>query len=152
MEEWQTNLTDIVETVASEVEKFFTDVTEAIDVLSVLSEEVAHQVQYSIATEVDQFFNDLVQPVLLFNDLVQPVLQSYLDFEQATFESEWPIIDSLEPSLQQQPACRGCRHYHGQIYGGNLLICGMHPYGWDEANCPDWEGFRNKCNDEQFTN
>jgi hypothetical protein len=148
MEEWQKNLTEIVETVADEVEKFFSDVTEAIDVLTVLSEEVAHQVQYSIATEVDQFFNDLVQPVLLFNDIVQPVLQIYLDFEETTFESEWPIIDSVEPSVQKHPACMGCRHYHGQMYGGNLLVCGMHPYGWDEANCPDWEGYRNKYNDE----
>lgn len=36
--------------------------------------------------------------------------------------------------------CLGCRNYHGVTYEGNRLICGMHPYGWDQGDCPDWEG------------
>lgn len=42
--------------------------------------------------------------------------------------------------LPQQPkVCQGCSHYHGRVYGGNLLVCGMHPYGADGEHCHDWE-------------
>lgn len=131
MEDWQKNLNEMLETVADEVEKFFGDVTEAMDAIAVLSEEVAHQVHHTITIELDQFLNELIQPVI----------EVYFEFEQISFEPEWPINDSVEPSPQQQPACMGCRHYHGQAYGGNLLVCGMHPYGWEDESCPDWEGF-----------
>jgi hypothetical protein len=36
-------------------------------------------------------------------------------------------------------ACQGCCHYHGQVYGGNLLVCAMHPYGVEEEVCSDWQ-------------
>ncbi len=36
-------------------------------------------------------------------------------------------------------ACEGCDHYHGQTYGGNFLVCGMHPYGVQDEHCPDWQ-------------
>jgi hypothetical protein len=35
--------------------------------------------------------------------------------------------------------CRGCCHYHGQTYGGHLLVCAMHPYGVESERCPDWQ-------------
>ncbi|MFK0735652.1 MAG: hypothetical protein ACIWVG_31730 [Gloeotrichia echinulata HAB0833] len=35
--------------------------------------------------------------------------------------------------------CRGCQNYHGQVYGSNLLVCAIHPHGWDGENCPDFE-------------
>ncbi|MBW4467357.1 MAG: hypothetical protein KME07_18175 [Pegethrix bostrychoides GSE-TBD4-15B] len=36
-------------------------------------------------------------------------------------------------------ACQGCCHYHGQTYGGNLLVCAMHPHGVETDSCPDWQ-------------
>ena len=33
--------------------------------------------------------------------------------------------------------CRGCCHYHGHSYGGERLICAMHPYGVDQEDCGD---------------
>lgn len=36
-------------------------------------------------------------------------------------------------------ACQGCSHYHGQVYGGNLFVCAMHPYGVEEDHCADWQ-------------
>lgn len=33
--------------------------------------------------------------------------------------------------------CRGCRHYHGHSYGGERLICAMHPYGVEQEQCGD---------------
>lgn len=133
MEDWQKNLNDMLETVTEEVEKFFSDVTEAVDAIALLSEEVANQVNYTITTELELFLNDLIQPIL----------DACSEFEPRSFEAEWPLTDSVEPSPQEHPACVGCRHYHGQVYGGNLLVCGMHPYGWEAENCPDWEGYRN---------
>lgn len=42
--------------------------------------------------------------------------------------------------LPQQPSvCQGCRHYHGRVYGGNFLVCAMHPYGAESEHCNDWE-------------
>ncbi|USR89677.1 hypothetical protein NEA10_12390 [Phormidium yuhuli AB48] len=49
-------------------------------------------------------------------------------------------ITYVYPSKTTHPACIGCQHYHGQRYDDTLLVCGMHPYGWDGENCPDWEG------------
>ncbi|MGB6297071.1 MAG: hypothetical protein WBF90_12940 [Rivularia sp. (in: cyanobacteria)] len=32
--------------------------------------------------------------------------------------------------------CAGCRNFHG----ANKIVCGMHPYGWDDnCTCPDWQ-------------
>jgi hypothetical protein len=56
-------------------------------------------------------------------------------------EEDWPMY--YEPrqmaSPDFHPACVGCRNYHGTTFGGNLLVCGFHPYGWEEGTCPDWE-------------
>lgn len=35
--------------------------------------------------------------------------------------------------------CRLCKNYYGQRHGGNILICGMHPYGPGDENCDDFE-------------
>ncbi|MBW4617217.1 MAG: hypothetical protein KME21_29080 [Desmonostoc vinosum HA7617-LM4] len=35
-------------------------------------------------------------------------------------------------------ACVGCQNYHGIEYGDNFLVCGIHPYGWDDNECPDY--------------
>lgn len=44
-------------------------------------------------------------------------------------------------SISEKPTvCQGCINYNGSSYGGNLLICGMYPYGCDSDVCPDWEG------------
>lgn len=34
--------------------------------------------------------------------------------------------------------CNGCSNYHGQVYNGNLLVCAIHPYGFDNETCPDF--------------
>jgi hypothetical protein len=42
-------------------------------------------------------------------------------------------------SENKPTVCEGCINYNGSSYGGNLLICGMHPYGCKSNICPDWE-------------
>jgi hypothetical protein len=63
------------------------------------------------------------------------------DFDDSSGDRD-PFVPMtyVRPSASRHPACRGCQHYHGQMYGENLLVCGMHPYGWDGDDCPDWEG------------
>jgi hypothetical protein len=56
-------------------------------------------------------------------------------------DEEWPLY--YEPKRaatpDHQPTCIGCRNYNGTTFGGNLLVCGFHPYGCQEETCPDWE-------------
>lgn len=128
MEQWQKDFFKMLETVADEVEYFFTEVTEMVDEFFELSEEITEQVQNTIVTEIDQYLNELAEPLL----------EIYWEIE-AGMEEEQPFPYTVEPTPEEHPACVGCQHYHGQVYGGNLLVCGMHPYGWDGENCPDWE-------------
>jgi hypothetical protein len=51
----------------------------------------------------------------------------------------------IPPPKPQRPiACQGCQFYHGKAYGGQRLICGMHPYGVEDEYCADWEGEESK--------
>ena len=129
MEKWQKDFFDILETVADEVEQFFLGVTETVDALFELSEGITEQLQVTIATEIEQYLNELTEPFL----------EASSELEDIFGEVDQPYMYVVEPTLQEHPACIGCRHYHGQAYNGNLLVCGMHPYGWEDENCPDWE-------------
>lgn len=129
MEKWQKDLIDIIETVAVEVEHFFLGMSEMVDAFVELTEEITEQVQTTIATEVDQYLNDLAEPML----------EVYWELEDVVADIDTGFPYPVEPTLEKNPACVGCTHYHGQVYGGNLLVCAMHPHGWDDSNCPDWE-------------
>jgi len=128
MEKWQKDFSELVGTVADEVEQFFVGVTEMVDSLFEISEELAEQLQTTIITELDQYLNDLAEPLF----------EAYWELDDVT-ELDQPFSYIVEPTPQKNPACIGCRHYHGQVHGGNLLICAMHPYGWEDENCPDWQ-------------
>ncbi|RUR78281.1 hypothetical protein ACF3DV_03990 [Chlorogloeopsis fritschii PCC 9212] len=123
MENWQKDFWEMVQTVADEVERFFLGMSEMLDTVFEITEEITEQLQNTIATELDQYVQDL-----------------YWELEDVVGDDLDPAFPyPVEPSATQNPACIGCRHYHGQAYGGNLLVCAMHPYGWDDENCPDWE-------------
>jgi hypothetical protein len=132
MEKWQKEFWEMMETVADEVERFVLEMTEMVDTFFDLTEELSDQVQDAIASEVDRYLQDLTEPIL----------EAYWELEDIVIDDV--ILDSgfpypVEPSSERNPACIGCRHYHGQVYSGELLVCGMHPYGWNDENCPDWE-------------
>lgn len=139
MEDWQKDFTTLVETVTSEFEEF-------IEQVGVVVESVTEEISEAIETATQQI-QDTVSPDLdqYFQELFEPFVEIYVEFEDVVFEdwieeSEFAINPKVEPSLEKHPACIGCSHYHGRIYGENLLVCGMHPYGWDDRNCPDWQG------------
>lgn len=73
------------------------------------------------------------------DSLLDPIVVDLLGFEQTIEELASPLTQRIYPLLDQQPACAGCRFYHGKTYGDHLLVCGMHPYGTQGQSCPDWE-------------
>jgi hypothetical protein len=129
MEEWQKDLLGIVETVAEEVDRFFQGMNEMVDAFFELTEELTEQVQNNLATEVEQYLQEISAPFL----------EIYWDIEDVVTDVDPGFPYTVEATPEQNPACVGCTNYHGQVYGGNLLVCAMHPHGWDDKNCPDWE-------------
>ncbi len=131
MEKLQKDLWEMIETVADEVDRFFLEITEVVDNFIQVTEQIGEQVQNTLATEVEQYLQDLAEPIL----------EVYWEFEEIMGDDFTDIgfPYPVEPTQEKNSACIGCVNYHGQVYGGNLLVCGMHPYGWENENCPDWE-------------
>ncbi|MCG9885288.1 MAG: hypothetical protein MH825_06885 [Cyanobacteria bacterium] len=48
------------------------------------------------------------------------------------------LTPKVDPAPNRYGACIGCANYHGHIYGGQILVCAIHPHGWDGTDCPDW--------------
>jgi hypothetical protein len=133
MEEWQKNFFDGVEALfdelAYQVELFVNDVFDSLDEVTEIVEQTLQE------NQCFQEFQDLF-------DLRPPV---YPDTEEGQADSDTFVSYSypVEPSIDLLPACQGCVHYHGQVYGGNLLVCGMHPLGrGEDPSCPDWENYK----------
>ncbi|BAY18351.1 hypothetical protein NIES21_41970 [Anabaenopsis circularis NIES-21] len=129
MEQWQKDLMGIVETVAEEVERFFQGMNDMVDSFFDLTEELTEEVQNNIAAEVEQYLQEISAPFL----------EMYWELEDIVTDADPGFPYSVEATPEQNSACVGCTNYHGQVYGGNLLVCAMHPHGWDYQNCPDWE-------------
>jgi hypothetical protein len=147
MENWPKDLISILETAKSDFEQFCNQITIAAETvaenLTQGMEDFVVEMENNFQQEVDDFLEEVDDFVLT---LLQVPLEEEesedrfffdLDFSQETnFDFENPRV---KPNAQQYSACVNCRNYHGQIYGGNLLVCAMHPYGWDGDSCPDWE-------------
>lgn len=133
MESWSDEFFNLLEVLATEVEQFFTDVAKevstVVDAIVITTEEAMDQMQVILDTEVER----------QLNDWIDPIVELCLTFESTVETAAQPIVHTIDPLMSDQPACVGCRHYHGQMYGGNLLVCGMHPYGWQDDKCPDWQ-------------
>jgi hypothetical protein len=129
MEQWQKDLIDMIETVADEVEQFFLGMNEMVDTFFEFTEEITEEVQSTFATDIEQFLQELAEPML----------EIYWELEEITEDIDPGFPYGVEASLEKNAACIGCSNYHGQVYSGNLLVCAMHPHGWDDEICPDWE-------------
>jgi len=132
MEGWTDGFVRALEDMVSDVEKFFAEVADEIGVMV-----------DAFADATDEFTEQLQQVSLgveeSLNAFFDPILEAYLGFEVTIENTIQPIAHTVDPLLNNHPACVGCRNYHGQAYGGNLLVCGLHPYGWEDEKCPDWE-------------
>lgn len=149
MDEWQQNWWEIIEKTASDVEKLIDDVGTAVESFAEEVEEsvdsFVEQLQESFFSEVDRCAEEIfdtivdltditIEEIIIFEDIDYPD-----NFDYFSDELDFIGIRKEKPSLHKNPACIGCQHYHGRAYNGNLLVCGMHPYGWTDDNCPDWE-------------
>ncbi|MEO0406516.1 MAG: hypothetical protein AAF289_04115 [Cyanobacteria bacterium P01_A01_bin.135] len=140
MDDWFDELNRTVETVRQDVEFLVKEATDAAveftDSMIQISEVVGEQVQETLLTEAEQMIGLLMEQV---DEWLGPG-QFSLDIDlywQPDLGEPW--VERVSPSATNHPACVGCKHYHGRIYSGNLLVCGMHPYGWEGDDCPDWE-------------
>ncbi|MBD2568932.1 hypothetical protein [Anabaena lutea] len=129
MEPWQKDLIDIIETVADEVERFFLGMNDMVDAFFELTEEITEQVNNNLAAEIDQYLQELAEPLL----------EVYWEMEDVVADIDPGFPYSVEATTEHHSACIGCSNYHGQVYGGNLLVCAMHPHGCDDTSCPDWD-------------
>ncbi|MEG3890888.1 hypothetical protein QUA46_13985 [Microcoleus sp. MON2_D6] len=140
MEDWSKDFFGVMENAVSEVEHFFSEMgeefVEMLDVLAKMSEEFTEEVQNNLINDIDGYFNEFDG---LFNEFIEPIIEICRDFDPEFDEIDLSMVTYVDPSPTQQPACRGCRNYHGQVYGGNLLVCAMHPTGVESESCADWE-------------
>ena len=147
MEDWQKNWWEILEKTASDIEKLIEDIGDAVELFTNEVEETiedfVEQLQESLVSEIDKCVEDIVETLIDVSIETEIIILE--DIERAdnldyfSEELDFIGIHREQPNLDKNPACIGCRHYHGRIYSGNLLVCGMHPYGWTDDNCPDWE-------------
>ena len=129
MEKWQKDLIDMIEAVAGEVEQFFLGMNDMVDAFFEITEEITEEVQSTFVADIDQFLQELTEPIL----------EIYWELEDITEDVDPGFPYEVEATMEKNAACIGCINYHGQVYSGNLLVCAMHPHGWDDENCPDWE-------------
>ncbi|HHP7245609.1 MAG TPA: hypothetical protein ACFE0H_13075 [Elainellaceae cyanobacterium] len=136
MEHWSQDWFKTLDEISETIEQVFVDATEGIveiaQAFADLSDIVVEQAHDAIASELEQFADQV-------DEWIDPSVYFFIgiDISEGDFVefTGYPV----EPSPTQNPACMGCKHYHGHIYNDNLLVCAMHPFGWDSGDCPDWE-------------
>lgn len=131
MENWQQDWVKNVEAAATSLEKFFQDANKEIGsrALSLLelTDEMAEEIEQAIAPAIDQLEAQFIE-------WLDPFLEIGAELESFLYDMQWldQISDFTDISADlnaQHPICRGCRHYHGEVYNGTPFICAMHPYG-----------------------
>ena len=124
MEEWQNEISAVVKDLTALFDGFGRELTE-------LVEEVT-----AGATEILNLQWDELKEVI--TELWQ---EFELEFEEPTpFNWDIPVPPKPTADPATHPACVGCIYYDGSTFGGNLLVCGMHPYGSNCDTCGDWMG------------
>jgi len=134
MENWEKDWQNLYESLTTGVEVFFREVEEELEEwvgeIAELTVELAETLDDLLLGDLEAYLNEWLDPI----DEFPPDSR-----EQEPFYNPFADVD-YPSTLYEHQACVGCRHYHGQVYGGNLLVCGMHPHGPEDASCRDWEG------------
>ena len=118
-------------------------------------ENLGNQLQDGLYPELNVFFDSLkqvVEPlerslnqqvdgvVAQLDQVLALLVNGLSSLDQWLEEVSTPLNNTVEPILQNYPACVGCRNFYGQAHGGNTLVCAMHPFGpEDQQQCVDWE-------------
>lgn len=124
MEEWQNEISAVFKDLTTLFDEVGRELTE-------LVEEVTAEAQEILNLQWDEL-----------KEVLTELWQEFeLEFEEPTpFNWDITVPSKPMPDPATHPACIGCIHYDGSAYGGNLLVCGMHPYGCEQITCADWEG------------
>ncbi|MGF1520687.1 MAG: hypothetical protein ACFBSF_00020 [Leptolyngbyaceae cyanobacterium] len=121
---------EVVDAVADEVEK---QISPAIDEWAEGFYSAVEPLEHKLDAETERISEE-------FAALVAPLINPLADSLEAWLITvTTPVNQTLDPLVNEHTACVGCRHYHGQAYGGNMLVCAMYPYGPDQEKCSDWE-------------
>ncbi|MGB3201254.1 MAG: hypothetical protein WBA99_10140 [Nodosilinea sp.] len=167
MDDWSKQLFDafdntmhtFTQQLSEDTERWLDELTEqlaqASDALVQTTDQWVDQVQEAIDPEIDRIVDELnhvVEPfqftlnvqiddvVDQLDDILGPLVTGLSGLDQWFEEVASPINSTVEPLLQNYPACVGCRNFYGQSFGGNTLVCAMHPFGPEaEQQCPDWD-------------
>ena len=127
MEDWQKEFWQKVDTAGEQIGEFLEEVAQEVlavgDVVELISAEMTLQLSDTTTTIEQSITAGLM-----------PLIDALLGLNAADNP-----FDEAQPAWPHHPICVGCRHYHGQIYGETLLVCGMHPYGVETETCSDRE-------------
>jgi len=134
MDDWTKEFFAFCDSINQEIETFFTEIQTLTEEIPSAIEEARQEMEEALTEEIELFWQDFEDLFLLLSADVD-----WLE-EEAENDSEFVVTSKVYPDQNTHPACQGCHHYHGYIYGGELFVCAMHPYGWEDENCPDWEG------------
>ena len=140
MDEWLQQLQADIHEAAKDSSDWFADVSqqgnEAIEawVESSLSavETLENSLQQAITPALEDFDTQMDKAVDASIVFIDQTLTPFIEQTAA------PLTNTVNPWLQNHPACIGCKFYHGNAYGDNMLVCGMHPYGPEDRTCADW--------------
>ncbi|MEL7333776.1 MAG: hypothetical protein AAFN12_16125 [Cyanobacteria bacterium J06560_2] len=140
MDEWLQQLQADIHEAAKDSSDWFADVSqqgnEAIEawVESSLSavETLENSLQQAITPALEDFDTQMDKAVDASIVFIDQTLTPLIEQTAA------PLTNTVNPWLQNHPACIGCKFYHGNAYGDNMLVCGMHPYGPEDRTCADW--------------
>ncbi len=124
MEEWQNEISAIIKDLTGLFDGFGHEITELVEEVTTEAQEILN-LQWD---ELKEVLTEIWQELEL--EFVEPT----------SFTWDIPLQTQPLPDPSTHPACIGCRNYNGSNYAGNLLVCGMHPYGCDGDICADWEG------------
>jgi hypothetical protein len=148
MTDWQSNITSWLNAGAEAAETLLVDLSQDVETtiedMIAFSESAADQMQTSFETDLAPFLQQLLQPLLdtpLDFNFDQTAETIAVGVDRVLDDVMRPFRQTMEPTLNQHAVCVGCKHYHGQVYGGQMLVCGMHPYGLgaEQDSCGDKE-------------
>ncbi|MDJ1184211.1 hypothetical protein [Roseofilum casamattae] len=133
MEDWQKHWTELCDVFSDSVEKFIDDleeeVSEWVEAIADTSIELSETVEELLLSDLESYFNECLELIIELDP----------NSSDDPFYSDLAQEQPQHSPWRQPQACIGCRNYHGQIYGQTMFVCAMHPYGWDDAACPDWD-------------
>jgi hypothetical protein len=140
MHDWQTDWWKALDDLAQQVDRACQDLSHHLDELADAWMDSATALSEDIEAAIAPHLNDLDDHL---HQWLDPIVDLILELDDLPPETTSYYDDPFAPpqpaTPQHHPACIGCHHYHGHIYSGTLLVCAMHPYGWDGDTCPDWE-------------